>query len=219
MLCILIHLFLRTHKCIKVVDLVNSITSCGYPTILSDALIYNTNVVELNVSCLRLPVHFHKYLISAIAQMNGLEKLRLYRVIISATQTQGFSQTLFAQTQLRSVEFCANEFSNITANSVMQTLTSNTDSLKILKSQQNALGDEGANALAHALVREKLRFRRAVSEQHMQFQGIANTCHFFVFGRQPKSTDCRNYMRRNLTLIYRSHPSQVSVTTTRASKS
>uniref|UniRef100_A0A0K8RL68 Putative nlr family card domain protein n=1 Tax=Ixodes ricinus TaxID=34613 RepID=A0A0K8RL68_IXORI len=152
--CILIHLFLRTHKCIKVVDLVNSITSCGYPTILSDALIYNTNVVELNVSCFRLPVHFHKYLISAIAQMNGLEKLRLYRVIISATQTQGFSQMLFAQTQLRSVEFCANEFSNITANSVMQMLTSNTDSLKILKSQQNALGDEGANALAHALVRE-----------------------------------------------------------------
>ncbi|CAN8001917.1 unnamed protein product [Ixodes hexagonus] len=148
--CILFHLLLKGHRCIKTADLSNSALAQGYPTVLGDALFCNRGLCHLNLSCWELSTKAQHTLAYALCKMTMLETLSADRLIVQPQLAARLADMLARSRTLRVVELLENDMSPTAADRVFQGLCKNMK-LRVLRSTDNSLGDAGAEAIGKLL--------------------------------------------------------------------
>lgn len=148
--CILFHLLLKGHRCIKTADFSNSALAQGYPTVLSDALSCNRGLCHLKLSCWELSMKAQHALAYALCKMTTLETLSADRLIVQPQLAARLADMFARSRTLRTVELLENDMSPTAADKVMQGLCKNLK-LRVLRSTDNSLGDIGAEAIGKLL--------------------------------------------------------------------
>lgn len=148
--CILFHLLLKGHRCIKTADLSNSTMAQGYPTVLGDALFCNRGLCHLNLCCWELSMKAQHTLAYALCRMTTLETLCIDKLVVQPQLAARLADMLARSRTVRTVELLENDMSSPAADMVFKGLCKNMK-LRVLRSTDNSLGDVGAEAIGRML--------------------------------------------------------------------
>ncbi|KAK8769784.1 hypothetical protein V5799_013749 [Amblyomma americanum] len=148
--CILFHLLLKRHRCIKTLDLDKTAVASGYPQVLCDALACNRGLRHLAIACWDFSPEGERTLVYSLCKMPALESICISKLSMTPSAAGRIGDMVARSKCIRKVQFLENNMSPNAGKELMQGLCRNAN-LEVIQLDDNALGYDGARFLGEFL--------------------------------------------------------------------
>lgn len=150
--CILFHLLLKRHRCIKTLKLDKTAVGSGYPQVLCDALACNRGLRHLAIACWDFSPETEHTLVYSLCKMPALESICISKLSMKPSAAGRIGDMVARSKCIRKVQFLDNDMSPEAGGKLMKGLCQNSN-LEVIRLDDNALGSDGACFLGEFLTR------------------------------------------------------------------